>query len=119
MWTLLSGGDGARMQALVSDFNASQRDVRVTSTTLRWGEPFYTKLITASVVGAGPDLATVHLSRIVNLAGGGVLRPIGAAELAAVGLKGADYLPRQWAKSHYEGATYAVPIDMHPLVLYY
>ena len=119
MWTLLSGGDGARMQALVKDFNASQRDVRVVSTTLRWGEPFYTKLITASVVGAGPDLATVHLSRIVNLAGGGVLRPITDGELAAVGLKGSDYLARQWTKSHYQGAAYAVPIDMHPLVLYY
>ena len=119
MWTLLSGGDGARMRALVDDFNASQRDVRVVSTTLKWGEPFYTKLITASVVGAGPDLATVHLSRLVNLAGGGVLRPIQPAELSAAGLRGADYLPRQWQKSQYGGATWAIPLDMHPLVLYY
>jgi len=119
MWTLLSGGDGARMKALVDDFNASQRDVRVVSTTLKWGEPFYTKLITASVVGAGPDLATVHLSRIVNLAGGGVLRPIAPGEMTAAGLQGSDYLPRQWQKSQYANATYAVPIDMHPLVLYY
>jgi len=119
MWTLLSGGDGARMRALVDDFNASQRDVRVVSTTLRWGEPFYTKLITASVVGAGPDVATIHLSRIVNLAGGGVLRPLAPAELAAAGLLGQDYLPRQWAKAQYQGATYAVPLDVHPLVLYY
>jgi multiple sugar transport system substrate-binding protein len=119
MWTLLSGGDGARMRALVDDFNASQRDVRVVSTTLKWGEPFYTKLITASVVGAGPDVATIHLSRIVNLAGGGVLRPISPAELAAAGLRGQDYLPRQWAKAHYEGANYAIPLDVHPFVLYY
>ena len=119
MWTLLSGGDGARMQALVRDFNASQRDVRVVSTTLKWGEPFYTKLITASVVGAGPDVATVHLSRLVNLAGGGVLRPIAPGELAAAGLRGSDYLPRQWQKAQYAGAVYAVPIDVHPLVLYY
>lgn len=119
MWTLLSGGDGARMRALVDDFNASQRDVRVVSTTLRWGEPFYTKLITASVVGAGPDVATIHLSRIVNLAGGGVLRPITPAELASVGLRGDAYLPRQWAKSQYGGATYAIPLDVHPFVLYY
>jgi len=119
MWTLLSGGDGARMRALVDDFNASQRDVRVVSTTLKWGEPFYTKLITASAVGAGPDLATVHLSRLVNLAGGGVLRPLQPAELAAAGLRGSDYLPRQWQKSQYGGATYAIPLDMHPLVLYY
>jgi len=119
MWTLLSGGDGARMRALVDDFNASQRDVRVVSTTLKWGEPFYTKLITASVVGAGPDLATVHLSRLPNLAGGGVLRPIREAELAQVGLRGEDYLPRQWAKARYGGVNYAVPLDVHPLVLYY
>jgi multiple sugar transport system substrate-binding protein len=119
MWTLLSGGDGARMRALVEEFNASQRDVRVTSTTLKWGEPFYTKLITSSVVGAGPDIATVHLSRIVNLAGGGVLRPITGQELQAAGLDGGDYLPRQWDKAHYNGQLYAVPLDTHPLVLYY
>jgi multiple sugar transport system substrate-binding protein len=119
MWTLLSGGDGARMRQLIDDFNASQQEVRVESTTLKWGEPFYTKLITASVVGAGPDLATIHLSRLPNLAGGGVLRPLAVAELAAAGLAGTDFLPRQWAKSQYGGHTYAVPLDMHPLVLYY
>jgi hypothetical protein len=42
-------------RAQVDDFNATQRDVRVVITTLTWGEPFYTKLITASVVGAGPS----------------------------------------------------------------
>jgi len=119
MWTLLSGGDGARMQAMVNAFNSSQRAVRVVSTTLKWGEPFYTKLITSSVVGAGPEIATVHLSRLPNLAGGGVLRPIADAELAAAGLKASDYFPRQWNKSRHNGATYAIPLDMHPLVLYY
>ncbi|MCA1855652.1 extracellular solute-binding protein [Massilia oculi] len=119
MWTLLGGGDGARMAALVERFNASQREVRVTSTTLAWGEPFYTKLITSSVVGAGPDLAIVHLSRLPNLAGGGVLRPIAAAELRTAGLAPGDFYPRQWQKSLYAGRNYAVPLDLHPLVLYY
>lgn len=119
MWTLLSGGDGARMAALVDRFNASQREVRVTSTTLKWGEPFYTKLITSSVVGAGPDIATVHLSRMTNLAGGGVLRPIGPHELVDAGLNPADFYPRQWQKSQHAGRTYAIPLDLHPLVLYY
>lgn len=119
MWTLLSGGDGARMAALVDRFNASQREVRVVSTTLKWGEPFYTKLITSSVVGAGPDIATVHLSRMTNLAGGGVLRPIAPRELAEAGLNPADFYPRQWQKSQHAGKTYAVPLDLHPLVLYY
>lgn len=119
MWTLLSGGDGARMSELVRRFNASQREVRVVSTTLKWGEPFYTKLITSSVVGAGPDIATVHLSRMTNLAGGGVLRPIAPQELADAGLNPADFYPRQWTKSQHAGRTYAIPLDLHPLVLYY
>ena len=119
MWTLLSGGDGARMRAMVDAFNASQRAARVVSTTLKWGEPFYTKLITSSVVGEGPDIATIHLSRLPNLAGGGVLRPLGEGELAAAGLKGSDYFPRQWEKSRYAGASHAIPLDLHPLVLYY
>ena len=119
MWTLLSGGDGARMSELVRRFNASQREVRVVSTTLKWGEPFYTKLITSSVVGAGPDIATVHLSRMTNLAGGGVLRPIAPRELAEAGLDPADFYPRQWTKSQHAGRTYAIPLDLHPLVLYY
>jgi multiple sugar transport system substrate-binding protein len=119
LWTLLSGGDGARMRALIDQFNASQRGVRVVTTTLKWGEPFYTKLITSSVVGEGPDIATVHLSRLPNLAGGGVLRPISEPELAAAGIKAGDYFPRQWEKSRYGGAHYAIPLDLHPLVLYY
>ncbi len=119
MWTLLSGGDGARMAELVEQFNSSQREARVVSTTLKWGEPFYTKLITSSVVGAGPDIATVHLSRMTNLAGGGVLRPIAPGELAEAGLKPVDFYPRQWQKSQHAGRTYAVPLDLHPLVLYY
>src|SRR5215217_7729292 len=101
LWSLLSGGDGARMQAIIRDFNSSQRDVKVTATTLNWGEPFYTKLITASVVGAGPDVATVHLSRIDNLAGGGVLRAIGAADLQHAGLDKEKFLQRQWDKANY------------------
>jgi multiple sugar transport system substrate-binding protein len=34
-------------------------------------------------------------------------------------LQGSDYLPRQWQKARYEGRTWAVPLDTHPLVLYY
>jgi len=119
LWTLLGGGDGARMRTMIRDFNASQQEVKVVETVLKWGEPFYTKLITASVVGAGPDVATIHLSRITNLAGGGVLRPIGAEELERAGLRASDFYPRQWHGAQYRGRTYAVPLDLHMLVLYY
>jgi multiple sugar transport system substrate-binding protein len=119
LWTLLNGGDGARMRALVDAFNTSQQEVKVVSTTLKWGEPFYTKLITTSVVAAGPDLATIHLSRIANLAGGGVLRPISDAELAQAGLHPGDFHARQWRQASHQGAVYAIPLDLHMMVMYY
>lgn len=119
MWTLLGGGDGARMRALVETFNTSQKEVKVVTTTLNWGEPFYTKVMTASAVGVGPDLVTIHLSRITNLIGAGTLRPFSAMELSAAGIRSADFYPRLWNKATSYGSTFAIPLDSHALVLYY
>lgn len=119
MWTLLSGGDGARMKQLVDGFNDSQKDVKVTTTTLKWGEPFYTKVKTASAVGEGPDVVTIHLSRLSGLAQTGVLRPISQSEVDASTLKGGDFFDKLWTKAHYQDKLYAVPLDTHALVLYY
>ncbi|WP_394788142.1 extracellular solute-binding protein [Rhodoferax sp.] len=118
-WTLLSGGDGARLATLVNDFNASQSEYKIVTTTLPWGVPFYTKMRTAAAVGAGPDLVNLHLSRIGDFAPSGVLRAISPAELSAAGISGSDYYERQWKKGSYNGQTYAIPLDTHALVLYY
>ena len=40
-------------------------------------------------------------------------------ELQAADLDPVDFYPRQWRKSQHAGRTYAVPLDLHPLVLYY
>jgi multiple sugar transport system substrate-binding protein len=118
-WTLLSGGDGARLATLVNEFNTSQADYKIETTTLPWGVPFYTKLRTSAAVGAGPDLINLHLSRMGDFAPAGVLRAITPAELAAAGIKASDYSERQWHKANYNGQTYAIPLDTHALVLYY
>lgn len=119
LWTLLSGGDGARLATLVDGFNASQPDYKVETTTLPWGVPFYTKVRTASAVGAGPDLINLHLSRMGDFGPSGALRALAPAELAAAGIVGTDYADRQWLKGQYNGQTYAIPLDTHALVLYY
>ena len=50
------------MKQIVDEFNKSQQDIRVTQTTLTWGEPFYTKIHTAVVAGQTPDVMSYHLS---------------------------------------------------------
>ncbi|HEV2609783.1 MAG TPA: hypothetical protein VGU61_05905 [Noviherbaspirillum sp.] len=62
LWPLFGGGDGPRMQTIIKEFDAAQQEVRAITTILPWGELFYSKRITASAVGAGPDVAALHLS---------------------------------------------------------
>jgi multiple sugar transport system substrate-binding protein len=118
-WDLLGGGDGARMQQLVDGFNKSQSDYTVQRTTLAWGVPYYTKLRTAAAVGQGPDVAILHLSRLSGWAEAKILRPITPAELSSAGLKGSGFFPKLWSASNFGGQNYAIPLDTHPMVLYY
>ncbi|MFC4454736.1 extracellular solute-binding protein [Deinococcus sonorensis] len=118
-WDLLGGGDGARMQQLVDGFNKSQGTYQIKRTTLAWGIPYYTKVRTSSAVGQGPDLAILHLSRLSGWAEAKILRPIAPAELSSAGLKGSEFFPKLWQASSYSGQNYAVPLDTHPMVLYY
>ena len=118
-WTLLNGGDGARMKQLVDGFNASQVDYRIETTTLNWGEPFYTKLKTASAMGSGPDMATIHLSKISGFTQTQGLEPITAQAMQAASYDSGKLFPLLWKQSSVDGKTYALPIDTHALVLYY
>ena len=63
-WDFLGGGDGIRMKAMIAEFNAEHPNINVTSTTLEWGVPYYTRVQTAIPVGEGPDIMTYHTSRM-------------------------------------------------------
>jgi len=118
-WTLLNGGDGARMKQLVDGFNASQSDYKIETTVLNWGEPFYTKLKTASAMGSGPDMATIHLSKISGLTQTNGLEPITPQAMQGASYDSSKLFKLLWDQSNVDGKTYALPIDTHALVLYY
>jgi multiple sugar transport system substrate-binding protein len=118
-WNFLGGGDGVRMKEIVDAYNASQSDYKIVSTTLQWGVPFYTKTRTSTSVGQGPDVITIHLSRVPPWAKEGILRAITSEDLASAGLKADDFQERPWAAAQVDGKAYAIPLDTHPLVLYY
>lgn len=119
MWDFLAGGDGARMKQIVDEFNASQDRIRVETTTSEWGVPFYTKVRTAIVAGQQPDVVTYHLSRFPTAAPQGHLRAISDEELAAAGLSRDDFFPLLVDKATHDGQLYGVPLDTHPIVLFY
>ncbi len=119
-WDFLGGGDGVRMKQLIADFNKAHADsIEISPTTLEWGVPFYTKVQTAAAVGEGPDVMTYHLSRLPLGVSSGVLAEITPEDLASVGLSAADYAEANFKAGQVDGKQYAVPFDIHSVVLYY
>ncbi len=119
-WDFLSGGDGVRMKKLIEDFNAEHAGtITIEATTLEWGVPFYTKVQTAAAVGEAPDIMTYHASRIPLAVSQGILQEITPDDFAAMGMGQADFAPALWDAVTSDGKQYAVPLDTHPIVLYY
>jgi multiple sugar transport system substrate-binding protein len=119
-WDFLGGGDGVRMKQLITDFNTEYADkIEIQPTTLEWGVPFYTKVQTSAAVGAGPDMMTYHLSRLPLGVTTGALSEITPDDLASVGLKAADYGDANFKAGQVDGKQYAVPFDIHAVILYY
>jgi len=119
-WDFLGGGDGVRMRAMIDQFNAEHPDINISPTTSEWGVPFYTRVRTSAAVGQGPDIMTYHLSRLPLALQEGVLTEITADDLAAADLDIGDFFEAAVdAASDADGALYAVPFDIHSIVLYY
>jgi multiple sugar transport system substrate-binding protein len=119
-WDFLGGGDGVRMKQLISDFNKDHADkIEISATTLEWGVPFYTKVQTSAAVGEAPDVMTYHASRIPLAVSQGILQEITADDLKAMGIGEGDFAKATWSAVHVDDKQYAVPLDTHPIVLYY
>lgn len=118
-WDFLGGGDGVRMKQMIADFNAAhQGKIKIDATTLE-GTPFYSKVQTSAAVGEAPDIMTYHASRIPLAVKQGILQEITADDWKTMGLAQADYAPATWDAVSADGKQYAVPLDTHPIVLYY
>lgn len=119
-WDFLGGGDGVRMKQMISDFNkAHEGQITIDATTLEWGVPFYSKVQTSAAVGEAPDIMTYHASRIPLAVEQGVLQEITDADWQTMGLSESDYASATWDAVTVDGKQYAVPLDTHPIVLYY
>ena len=119
-WDFLAGGDGVRMKQMIADFNsAHQGKIKIDATTLEWGTPFYSKVQTSAAVGEAPDVMTYHASRIPLAVKQGILQEVTAADWGTMGLQQSDYAAATWDAVTVEGKQYAVPLDTHPIVLYY
>lgn len=119
-WNLFGGGDGSRMQTMEAGYQkAHGGPSSLQATTFAWGNPYYSKLTLATVGNKPPDVAISHLTRAKPLYDGNILEPITEADLASVGLSSADFNPKTWQAQKTGGANIAIPLDTHPLVMFF
>lgn len=118
-WNLFSGGDGKRFVEMQDAFRAQFPATSLSAITLPWGAPFYTKLALAATGGRGPDVASMHLSRLPGFSPATLLDPYPPELLTQYGITRDKFLPAVWDKCFIDGRQYAVPLDTHMAVQYY
>ncbi len=118
-WNLFGGGDGTRMGEMEQAYRKRPGSADLEAVTLTWGVPYYTKLAMAMAGGSPPDVAILHLSRMPQFGPSNLLRPFREEELARIGVSKDTIAPLLWEGATHDGRLYAVPLDTHPLVLYY
>lgn len=116
-WTPFTGGDGQFFDDMVAAFNASHPDVVMKTDTVRFMS-YYPKLSEALAAGTAPDVVVVHQDRLINYVGNGYFLALDPW-LARAGIDRGGFAPGPLAACTFKGFTYAIPMDVHPLVMYY
>ena len=114
-WNPFTGPDGPFMGTLTDKFNASQQAIKVTMTSQ---SEYYAKLGTAAASDQLPDVAIVHADQLATQAFRNVIRPIDDI-VGQMGLTEADYPPAVWAPGNIAGHRYSIPLDIHPMTMFY
>ncbi|NBE93381.1 extracellular solute-binding protein [Nonomuraea sp. KC401] len=118
-WHLMTGGDGERMNAIVSKADAAMPDAEIKQVVLAWGAPYYTKLAMSAAGGRAPDLGIVHMSRLAGYAPGGLLDPWDVDRLARYGVDQSTFTAPAWKSSIINGKLYALALDAHTFVAFF
>lgn len=117
-WSGLGSPDNVPMAELVKEFNATNTfGITIEATELDWGT-LYSKIVLDSKAGNPPDILTMHQTNLLQNVDLGILQPVD--DLAAeFGLTGDDFVETAWEGTQVDGKRYAIPLDLHPLGLYY
>ncbi len=118
-WNPLTGDDGAFMQRLVDDYNATDPDIPVRSMPSPAAD-LYTRMYSVARAGSDlPDLTLVHGPRVTELARNELLTPIEPLMEYEATLSEENYLPAAWEQGQVDGDTWAIPLDLHGVITYY
>lgn len=116
LWTIFTGDDGATLQKLVDEFNASHEGITVNHSPMAAAD-LYTKLPLAVQTAANiPDLCIIHVERLPRLIDEGYLTS--GEFLFENGVRRENY--RDWVLdlTNFGGVQYGIPWDFFSGVVY-
>lgn len=117
-WCGLGMPDDLPMEELVKSFNdTNPYGIKVVETEMDWNT-LYSKLALDYSTGSAPDVLTLQQTDLLEEYNYGILQPIDDL-FTKFGGDPSDIMDVAWNGVHINGKQYAVPIDVHPLVLYY
>ncbi|PTM57840.1 ABC transporter substrate-binding protein [Desmospora activa] len=117
-WNGFTGPDGEDMKRIIDQFNQEHKgEIQIKAQTMPWGE-YYDKIRTVVSSGQAPDVAIMHVDQLPKQADLGVIMPIDEY-IQDFELKEEDFLPAVWEAGMYKDQRYAIPLDVHPIGLYY
>lgn len=117
-WSPFSGADGPFMKQIVDRYNASQDQYSVKFVIQPSGEYYKQLDVALSAAKDRPDLVIMHLDQIPTYQDKGQLQPID--DIAAnADLSKSDYVEAAIDYATIDGKWYGIPLDIHPLVMYY
>lgn len=116
-WDLFGGADGTTMNSIVKEFNQTHPHIHIQEETQDWGQ-YYTKLITSVLGDVAPDLAISHVDHLAILKAQGVIQPLDA-EANSVGINWNVFFKPPLKDAVMDGKHYAIPLDIHTLLLFY
>jgi multiple sugar transport system substrate-binding protein len=118
MWSPFTGPDGDEMTALAERFS-SENTCGITVTHVAQPE-YQQKLEAAAAAGGLPAMTAVHVVRIAALASRNVLKPFGPEAMAVFGDDfGSEFPEELWTAGEINGERYSIPLDVHPLIMFY
>lgn len=116
-WNGFTGGDGPYMKQLVKEFTEKNPKITVKQSSLEWPD-FYSKVVTATDAGSGPEVAAMHLDQLASFASRGTIVPLdNLAE--ALELTEEDFTPAVWQGGVFQGQRYGIPLDMFTVAQYW
>jgi multiple sugar transport system substrate-binding protein len=114
-WNPFTGPDGPFMGQLVDQFNQANPNIQVQMTSQA---EYYTQLGTAAASNTLPEVAVIHADQIATQAFRNVIRPMDDM-VQQLGLSGDDFPEAVWEAGEVDGKRYAVPLDIHPMTMFY